>query len=35
MKKDGCVYDFMLIGGEGGAGVASFERFVRGFATMS
>jgi hypothetical protein len=34
LKKDGCVYDFMLIGGNG-AGVSSFERFVQGFATMS
>jgi hypothetical protein len=35
LKKDGCVYDFMHIGGSDAAGVASFERFVQGFATMS
>jgi hypothetical protein len=37
LKKDGCVYDFMLIGGNdgGGSGASGFERFVHGFATMS
>ncbi len=34
LKKDGCVYDFMWIGGrEGRAGLSDFERFVRGFST--
>ncbi|MFO7179298.1 MAG: hypothetical protein DIU78_011420 [Pseudomonadota bacterium] len=35
LKKDGCVYDFMWIGGspDGRGGVADFERFVRGFST--
>jgi hypothetical protein len=35
LKKDGCVYDFMLIDSTEGANVASFERFVRGFSTLS
>jgi hypothetical protein len=34
LKKDGCVYDFMQIGGGQGS-AAAFERFVHGFATMS
>jgi hypothetical protein len=35
MKKDGCVYDFVWIGPEHdkASGIASFERFVRGFST--
>jgi len=35
LKKDGCVYDFMLIGASDSAGVNGFERFVQGFSTMS
>ena len=35
LKKDGCVYDFMLIGANDSAGVSAFERFVHGFATLS
>jgi hypothetical protein len=35
LKKDGCVYDFMLIGASDSSGVSNFERFVQGFATVS
>lgn len=37
LKKDGCVYDFMLIADPPGSEVAerSFERFVGGFSTLS
>jgi hypothetical protein len=36
LKKDGCVYDFLHIGARADdRGVADFERFVRGFATLS
>jgi len=35
LKKDGCVYDFMYIAADGGAGSrALFERFVQGFQTL-
>jgi len=34
LKKDGCVYDFLRIGSDE-TGVEEFERFVRGFATLS
>ena len=34
LKKDGCVYDFVNIR-EGGPKSEAFERFVRGFATVS
>jgi hypothetical protein len=35
MKKDGCVYDFMLMSANaGGADREAFERFVRGFETL-
>lgn len=34
LKKDGCVYDFMRIGASSG-NEEDFERFVRGFATLS
>ena len=37
LKKDGCVYDFVYVGDpeRAEAGVADFERFVRGFHTMA
>ena len=35
LKKDGCVYDFMLIGSNESGAVSGFEQFVQGFATMS
>jgi hypothetical protein len=35
MKKDGCVYDFMRISASAEAEDDDFERFVRGFATLS
>ena len=36
LKKDGCVYDFLHISDDGATGdPESFERFVRGFATLS
>jgi len=35
LKKDGCVYDFMLIGAHGEHVVQDFERFVHGFSTLS
>jgi hypothetical protein len=34
LKKDGCVYDFMRIAPDQ-SDLATFERFVQGFATMS
>ncbi len=36
LSKDGCVYDFVYMGPEASyeAGVADFERFVRGFRTL-
>lgn len=34
LKKDGCVYDFLFISKDGKE-VEDFERFVRGFATLS
>lgn len=34
IKKDGCVYDFLRIGSDD-SGRDEFERFVRGFATLS
>jgi hypothetical protein len=36
LKKDGCVYDFMLITGSNAAANSGsdFERFVQGFATL-
>jgi hypothetical protein len=35
LKKDGCVYDFMYIAGDGDAGaIASFDAFVQGFSTL-
>jgi hypothetical protein len=34
LKKDGCVYDFLFISRDGGDS-DDFERFVRGFATLS
>ncbi len=33
LKKDTCVYDFMLMGPNGG-GAADFDRFVGGFETL-
>jgi hypothetical protein len=37
LKKDGCVYDFMYIAGDGhdSGALASFDGFVRGFATLN
>ncbi len=35
LKKDGCVYDFMLISDSESADVAEFDAFVRGFETIS
>jgi hypothetical protein len=35
LKKDGCVYDFWRISDPGASDTASFESFVRGFATES
>lgn len=37
LKKDGCVYDFMHIADDDAAGAerGDFERFVRGFSTLS
>ncbi len=34
LKKDGCVYDFLYISRDGQE-MPEFERFVRGFATLS
>lgn len=34
LKKDGCVYDFLRIGADD-SGTESFDRFVRGFSTLS
>jgi hypothetical protein len=35
LKKDGCVYDFMLVNADGKAtGSEAFERFVSGFETL-
>lgn len=34
VKKDGCVYDFLRIGADD-SGNDEFERFVRGFSTLS
>lgn len=34
IKKDGCVYDFLRIGSDD-SGSEEFERFVRGFSTLS
>jgi hypothetical protein len=36
MKKDGCVYDFMLMSASANAAErAAFEKFVRGFGTLA
>ena len=35
LKKDGCVYDFVYVSPGAKAGEAAFERFVRGFGTLS
>jgi hypothetical protein len=35
LKKDGCVYDFVYVSPGAAAGEAAFERFVRGFGTLS
>lgn len=35
LKKDGCVYDFMLIADSGATDVGSFDTFVSGFETVS
>lgn len=34
LKKDGCVYDFLRIGSDA-SGADEFDRFVRGFSTLS
>jgi len=35
LKKDGCVYDFMLVNADGkSTGAEAFERFVDGFETL-
>ena len=35
LKKDGCVYDFVYVSPGSDGGTAAFERFVRGFGTLS
>ena len=35
LKKDGCVFDFMLITDSADAGVESFDAFVSGFQTVN
>jgi hypothetical protein len=35
LKKDGCVYDFVYVSPGSDGGKAAFERFVRGFGTLS
>jgi len=35
LKKDGCVFDFVYVSPGADAGEAAFERFVRGFGTLS
>jgi hypothetical protein len=35
LKKDGCVYDFLYVSPGADDGKSSFERFVRGFGTLT
>jgi hypothetical protein len=35
LKKDGCVYDFLYVSPGQDGGKDAFERFVRGFGTLS
>jgi hypothetical protein len=35
LKKDGCVYDFLHVSPGQDGGKDAFERFVRGFGTLS
>ena len=35
LKKDGCVYDFLYVSSGADEGGSAFERFVRGFGTLT
>src|SRR5262245_63553501 len=35
LKKNGCVYDFLYVSPAADGGKSAFERFVRGFGTLS
>jgi hypothetical protein len=35
LKKDGCVYDFLYVSPRSDGAAGEFERFVRGFGTLS